>query len=377
MLITTFLAFVAFYAPQPLLPFLAADLNGTPERAATLMTVCFAALAIAPLIYGLVLQRVSTRQVLVLATLLLGLLHLAFAMGQSIEVLVGVRAAQALLFPAIFTAAVTYCSRAGEADATASRVATYVATTILGGFGGRLIGGFASDLFGWRLTFIGIGIALLLTGIGLYVIVRDHALSTHHSKLRDALAILKSRTFAAGYSVIFLVFFAFVSVFNALPFRIVDVQPNAAPSTVSLVYIGYIIGVVIALNITWITRHSGGVPRANAIAVMSFLLGLILSGSTHLGTLIAAGFLMCIGLFTVHASLSGYLNALQPEASSLINGLYIAIYYTAGALGSVLPLILYQRFGWTSLLILVSAALILTFIPLHLLSRYNRSTSAR
>ena len=60
-LATAFASFCAFYAPQPLLPFFAAEFDAALSTVALLLTVCFVALAIAPLGFGVVLQRFSTR----------------------------------------------------------------------------------------------------------------------------------------------------------------------------------------------------------------------------------------------------------------------------------------------------------------------------
>ena len=52
-------------------------------------------------------------------------------------------------------------------------------------------------------------------------------------------------------------------------------------------------------------------------------------------------------------------HASRPDEASVVNGLYIALYYTAGAAGSVLPLALYQAGGWTvfvAAMVLISAA---------------------
>lgn len=363
-LANTFAAFCAFYAPQPLLPFFAAEFQASPARVALLLSVCFVALAIAPLVYGAALQRFSAQRLLTIATLSLALLQFAFAAGQTLNHLLAARCAQALLFPAIFTAAVTYCSRASDASAIARRVSTYVACTILGGLAGRLVGGMLSDAVGWRTTFVVLGLQLLLCAAALTRTDRDQKLPRSTSSWSASLAILSTPTFAAGYTLIFLTFFVFSGLLNALPFRLVEIDPTMPSSTISLVYLGYLVGVVIALNIARIGALLGGAARAMLMALMLFVAGLALGLLPSVAILIAAGFLTSAGMFTVHATLSGALNASRPERSSLVNGLYIAIYYSAGALGSLLPLALYQHTDWYVLTASLGVVCVLATWPL-------------
>jgi YNFM family putative membrane transporter len=161
-LLTTFVAFTALYAPQPLLPFFANEFSVTPTRVALLITVTLIGLAIAPLGIGVWLNRYSAQRLLVIATALLGILQLVFAAAPSFSILLAARIGQSLLYPAIFTAAVTYCSKQGAREALASRISLYVATTILGGLAGRLIGGYVSELTHWTTTFQLLGVVLML-----------------------------------------------------------------------------------------------------------------------------------------------------------------------------------------------------------------------
>lgn len=370
-LITTFAAFAALYAPQPLLPFFAEHFAVSPTRAALLITVSMMALAVAPLAIGVWLRRYSAQRLLVIATLLLGLLQFLFAAAPSFSWLLAARAAQSLLYPAIFTAAVTYCSKQGENSAVAGRISLYVATTIIGGLGGRLIGGYVSSWTHWTNTFNLLGALLLLCSALLFFAARDASLATtERGATWPAIkTVIKDKVFLAGYLMIFLVFFTFVAILNALPFRMVELNPDIKSSSISLLYLGYIVGIVVALFIRPLTRALGGELRTLGFAVGLFLIGLALYGVQNFALMIAVGFLTSAGMFTVHTILSGFLNSRKPEYASLLNGLYISIYYSAGALGSLLPVALYHSFGWAAFLIAMFCSCALSLIPLALLKK--------
>ena len=373
-LLATFSTFAALYAPQPLLPFFAQHYAVTPTHAALLITVTMVALAVAPLGIGVWLQQYSAQRLLVIATALLGILQFVFAVAPTFSVLLGVRAAQSILYPAIFTAAVTYCSKQGERDAVASRIALYIATTIVGGLGGRLIGGHVSNWTHWSTAFQLLGVLLLLCSAGLFFAARDASLPAGDkgATWSATRALLSHKSFLSGYMMIFLIFFTFVATLNALPFRMVEVDPEVSSSTISLLYLGYIVGVVIALFIKPLTQALGGQIRTLSVAVTVFVIGLTLYAIQNLGLMIAVGFLTSAGMFTIHTTLSALLNSLKPESASLVNGLYISIYYSAGALGSVLPVAVYHAFGWNVFLGVMIICCAASIIPLASLGKSLR-----
>lgn len=79
------LVFYALYAPQPLLPVLAETFAVSESRAALLITVSLLPLALAPVAYGFLLQRLSARRVLIGATWLFALSHRAVAAVDDFE----------------------------------------------------------------------------------------------------------------------------------------------------------------------------------------------------------------------------------------------------------------------------------------------------
>lgn len=370
-LVTTFAAFAALYAPQPLLPFFADQFSVSPTRVALLITVTLAALAIAPLGIGVWLQRYGAQRLLVVSTGLLGLLQFAFALSPSFSMLLAARVGQSLLYPAIFTAAVTYCSKQGETGAIAKRIALYIATTIVGGLGGRLIGGYVSSWTHWTITFYFLGTLLILCSIGLFFAARDANLAASNKGATwiATRSIISDNRFLSGYMIIFLAFFTFVAILNALPFRMVEVDPDVKASSISLLYLGYVVGIVVAVFIKPITRAAGGEIRLLALAVLVFLCGIALYRVHNVALMICVGFLTSGGMFTIHTTLSAFLNSLKPESASLVNGLYISIYYSAGALGSLLPVALYHRFGWTVFLVSMFLSCALSLLPLMFLRR--------
>jgi MFS family permease len=86
----------------------------------------------------------------------------------------------------------------------------------------------------------------------------------------------------------------------------------------------------------------------------SMLLINVPSGAAIFATM----FFICGGMFFVHATAMGTMNKLASEHRAIANGLYISIYYAGAALGSWLPGLIYQEFGWGAFTVTLTAAIV-------------------
>ncbi len=347
-LLTVFASFNAMYSPQPLLPFISNTFEVTPTTSALLLTVPFVLLCFSPVLYGAVLQRINARPVLICCSLMLAVTQVAFALASNFQWLMISRTIQAFIYPAIFTAAVTYCSKAGSSEKLEHRISLYVASTIVGGLSGRLSSGYITSWLGWPVIFILNAALLFCCATLLYFSARDALPETRVKSGVLITGILRDGKFISGYLLIFTTFFAFSAILNALPFRMVDIDPSISPAGISLAYSGYILGVIIATNSQKLCRLAGGRVKAMTLSLIVFLIAILSLLPEKNSWLIALSFATASCMFMIHSTLSSYLTSLMPSGASLINGLYISIYYAAGALGSVLPLWIYNKVGWTA-----------------------------
>lgn len=108
--------FSLLYAPQPLLPTLAGEFGVTPAEISLVITVTFLPLALAPLFYGYVLEHVSTRPMLIISGVLLGVLQAGIALAEDWPLFLSLRLAQGLILPALLTALMTYAASMVPSD---------------------------------------------------------------------------------------------------------------------------------------------------------------------------------------------------------------------------------------------------------------------
>ena len=146
-------------------------------------------------------------------------------------------------------------------------------------------------------------------------------------------------------------------------------DPEVSDFVISLGYAGYIVGVVVALRVAWLSRLLGGDLRVIQTGILVFAIGTALFAIPGTLTAIAVMFVFVTGMFMVHSTLSGFLNHLASERKGVVNGLYISFYYAGGAIGSWLPTVIYSQFGWSVFLAVLVAVCMLAAYFAHRLER--------
>lgn len=346
-LIATFLAFCALYSPQPTLPLLANEFGLSPADASLLITITLMPLGLAPIFYGYLIEAIPARTVLRYAILALAFGQLLFAIADSYALLLLSRLLQGLCFPAIFTALMTYCASMTENRDIKRVMGFYIASTILGGFAGRAISGAIASITDWHYTYGLFTLLLLAVWYALRDLQSDAELDFARLDLNAIKNTFHQPHYRYGFLIIFCTFFCFASLLNALPFHLIQLDPAISEFTLSLVYGGYMIGIVIALNSMQITHWLGSEARSIQLGAWLFLAAVASFMSTTTTFAIASMFLLAAGMFLVHSVLSGYLNHTAKSHKGVVNGLYIASYYMGGALGAWLPSFMYSAVGWS------------------------------
>ncbi len=109
----TVVAFSILYQHQTLLPLLAEQWDRPLSDVALITTVTMLPLALAPLLYGYFLERLSSKLVLISGFILLLITQIALSSGPDYAVFLVLRGIEGLLLPAIFTALMTFTSSIG------------------------------------------------------------------------------------------------------------------------------------------------------------------------------------------------------------------------------------------------------------------------
>ena len=218
----------------------------------------------------------------------------------------------------------------------------YVASTIVGGYLGRLLAGWLGDQNDLTTPFLLLALCYLLAIPAILSLRPDSGAGFARIRLPIALSILRLPRFAAAYGMIFAVFFVFTAILTLLPFELRSQDSGITDLQLGLLYSGYLTGLVVSLNIRRLRELFGLTTRLVVIGLSAFGIGtmLLLQGSYLASFLVL--FLFCGGMFLVHTTLSGLLNHSLDRHHGVINGLYLAFYYIGGASVSYMPGFVYE-----------------------------------
>jgi YNFM family putative membrane transporter len=347
------------YATQPIQPLLALEFDISIVKASSFTAVVMFFLAIAPIIYGYILERIDAKRVLMSASLILFVTNIFLSLSVNYEMFLFARVIEAIVIPAILTACMSIL--ASDKENIKLNMSIYVASTVFGGLMGRLMAGIIANEFGWRAVFLALSLALLF---GLYFIKRfrfNVETNMVKAKPMDVLYILHDKRFVLIYLLMFCMFFVFAGVLNILPFRIKELFPDSSESQIGLLYIGYGMGIVVSLTIHKIIKFFKGEVKTILAGILVFALSNIFFVSLKLYTLFITVFILCIGMFIVHTVSTRLANSLKESQKALTSGMYLSFYYIGGTVGSIVPPIIYAQYGWNFTILVFVIVNILIF----------------
>lgn len=358
-LLLTVVGFCILYAPQPLLPSLAAHFDIGPGAASLAITLTMLPLAMAPLLYGYILEGLDARRMLLVSTLLLAVGQLGAALAEDWSIFLGWRLWEGLVLPALYTALMTYVAGSVPREQVRQAMGWYIAATLIGGFSGRAISGLVADVWDWQWA-LGLWVPILMV-MALAMLQLPGDQRSHFGRLDTSIfrEVLAIPGVAVGYLAIFCVFFIFAALLNVLPFRMTALQPDISMLAIGLAYAGYLSGLLVTLNAGRFAVRLGSERRVYRLGLLFYGSGLLIFALPSIGGVHVAMLVFCAGMFLLHTRLSGQLNHLGHERRGVVNGIYIASYYFGGALGSWLPAVLYRQTSWLFFLAVLASMLLL------------------
>ena len=354
--ITTFI-FTIIYAPQPLFAAIHTAFSVSEATISLLISVIMLSLGITPLFYGALLSSISTRRLLQISMLLLAITGLPIFFADSFPMILLARIGQGLLIPAVLTSLMAHISSQFQGEELQRAMATYIGTTILGGLFGRIISAVLATWFGWRWAMLLIALAMLP---GVFIVkgfsgaTRPRFAKAHWASFKQVFKntiLIRLLFFEAGG------FFVFMAIGNSLPFYLNSLSDEISELRVAFMYSGYGLGALIAFSSGRLVRLFGGEARTLLLtfcAYFALMPGFI---STNIHVIFFVMTLFCGTQFMQHSICPGLINRLSESEHGVTNGIYLSCYYTGGALGSYLSVLMYVHVSWTACVVMLMTLL--------------------
>ncbi|WP_277750712.1 MFS transporter [Nonomuraea polychroma] len=431
-------SFALLYAPQPVLPQLAAAFRLDPGSASLAIGVATGALAVAVLPVAALAETVGRRRMIVWSVVVSAVLGLLLPLAPSFPVLLVMRAVQGVAIAGFAGVAAAYLADQVGPGRLAGAVGAMIAGNSVGGMTGRLGTGFAAGPLGWHGALAVVaGVALACALFAALTLPRtpspQHAPSPAHAPAPGAARVpargsapgrapvpvpahdpassgepadgahvergrrahsraahvrpdatwagrprtdsTRAGRRGAGVGVLVpcmvgaLATGAFVALYNAAGFRLAGEPLSLSPAVASLVFLSYAMGTASSAAAGRLAARLG---RTTAL-VTSLIVTVAGSALTLHPSLpaMSLGFaLLTAGFFAAHAIANAWVAAqASPQARGRAAGLYTLCFYLGSGAGGTAGTIVYGHAGWSWLIALTSAWLLLATLAVLLRAR--------
>lgn len=354
-----FSAFLPLYAPQSVLPQLAADFGTTPAAAGAVIGATTLAVALSAPAAGPLTDRFGRKRAMLTAIFLLVPLTLLLTLCRDLSQLLGVRFSQGIALPALFTGAVAYIATRWSGPQAAAMTGLFVSGSAMGGFAGRFVAGLLAEFISWQSGFAALAaLSALCALVVLLWLPADQGrpidgIAAHVAGMRRHLANPRIRAVCAFGST---VLFSMTATLSYVGFHLADPPFLLTASGIGLVFLVYPISASAAPFNGRLIQHFGG--RGAFLAALSVcFLGQMILLLPFLAAVIAGIGVFIAGIFLCQSLALGYVGRAAPVNKGAAAGLYVGFFYLGGSLGAVLPGLSWAAAGWPGCVALVCGAL--------------------
>jgi MFS transporter, YNFM family, putative membrane transport protein len=353
-------SFTNIYITQPVLPVLQHEFSADMVQVSFTVSAVILGIAISNLPFGILSDKLPIHPILLAGGLVVAIAGLVCAYTDTLALLIGARFVQGLFIPALTTCLAAYLARTLPIERLSVVMGSYVSATVLGGLGGRLLGGWIHPPLHWRYAFVSASIMILVaTFVALMVLPKCAASSSVNSKSSSFLKLLGRWELMRIYLCASGSFAIFSAIFNYLPFRLTE-QPFAFSTEITtLLYMVYIVGIFMG---PLAGRFSNQFGSGNTMlaGVVAMLCSLLLILQPYIPAVIIGLLGICAGFFTIHSAAVGALNRRLTSGQGRANALYVMFYYLGGWLGITGSGYAYALKGWDAV---ICICISLLFIP--------------
>lgn len=340
-------SFTNIYLTQPILPVLQQEFGvSTVQVSLTVSTVIFG-IVLSNLFFGYLSDKLPIHPIIMTGGICVALAGIVAALTHDFRLLVAARLLQGLFIPALTTSLAAWLARTLPMERLSVVMGSYVSATVLGGLGGRLLGGWIHPPLHWRYAFFSAaGLILATTVLALLALPRSTACSR---KADGSTASYRSLLLNAELFLYYCcgagAFLMFSPVFNFLPYRLAGAPFYFSTELITLIYLVYVLGIFlgpIAGRLS--TSYGGGTTLIAGTVVLGISQAMLLIPSTYTVVLGLLG--ICAGFFTIHAVAVGLLNSRLSGGHGKANALYVLFYYGGGWLGITGAGFAFEYKGW-------------------------------
>ncbi|MDO9081008.1 MAG: MFS transporter [Desulfuromonadales bacterium] len=368
-----FITFVTLYDVQPLLPLFAREFSVSPAIASLPLSVATIALAVGMLIAGTLSESLGRRQVMTVALLLTSFLALATYLTSSFSSLLALRLVQGLVLAGVPSVAMAYLGEEMDAQSIAPAMGLYISGNAMGGMTGRIGSAFLCDYMPWQTAIALIGvISLVLTLVFFRSLPPSTNFVRRPFRIRYLFTSLYQHLHDPGllclYALAFLSMGGFVSLYNYIGFRLLDAPYDLSQSSVSLIFLVYLLG-SFSSGVVGSLINRFGRNFMIRLTLSTMLVGTLLTlGNSLLLIVLGVGIFTC-GFFSAHAIASSWVGRRARTAKAQASSIYLFSYYLGSSISGTIGGIFWVWGGWNGVAMMISLLILSAFVVAAFLLR--------
>lgn len=362
-----FSTFSLLYCVQPLLPAFTREFHIGAAASSLSLSLSTGFLAVSILCAGALSERVGRRGLMFASITSAALFNMLAAGAPNWDVMLVWRALEGFSLGGVPAVAMAYLAEEIATEGLGFSMGLYVGGTAFGGMVGRIGMSALEEWFSWRTAMLTIGVIDLVAAIAFVMLLptsvrfikRTDLTLRHHLQMWKA-QLLHNRlpsVFAIG----FLVMGAFVTVYNYAGFRLIAPPFNLSSSACGLIFGAYLFGMVSSSTAGALADKLGRAPVLVS-GVLLFAVGLALTLSLSLTSVIVGIVLVTIGFFVTHSVASGWVGHLAGQAKGHAASLYLLAYYVGSSVLGSLGGSFWQHGAWPAVASYVAVLLVLCLV---------------
>ncbi|MEU7010956.1 MFS transporter [Streptomyces sp. NPDC046332] len=373
-------AFALLYSTQALLPAISAEFGATASAASWTVSAATGALALLVLPMSALSERFGRRTMMTASLAVAVAVGLLVPFAPSLEWLVALRAVQGAALAGLPASAMAFLAEEVRPKALIAAIGLFVAGNSIGGMSGRIVTGWAAQMWGWRAGLLAVGLMAVACAVAFRVLIPKARHFTPGSLNPKALAATV-RTHLADpllmrlYAIGALFMTVFGAVYTVIGYRLVEAPFSLPQGVIGSIFLVYLVGTVSSAAAGKLVGRLGR-RGALYLAVGTTAAGLLLSLSGALAAVLLGLVLITAGFFAGHAVASSSVSRTATTGRAQASALYQSAYYIGSSVGGTLGAIAFHTGGWAGTVLLGLVA-VLGVVSITLYGSHSARVQAR
>ena len=356
-------SFTNIYITQPILPVLQDEFGVNPVQVSMTVSIVILGIVFSNLFFGYLADRISIKPIIFAGGICVAAGGTICAITHDFGILIFARFFQGLFIPALTTSLAAWLARTLPVNRLGVVMGSYVSATVLGGLGGRLLGGWIHPPLHWRYAFLSASVLIVITTLLALTALPAQQVKTIETKDEQEgfLSLLMRKDLVSVYACGAGGLLMFSPVFNFLPYRLAGTPFNFSTELITLTYLVYVLGIFLGPIAGRMSNYFGeGNTLIGGTCILGFSFILLLIPSVI--AMVIGLLCVCAGFFTIHSVAVVLLNKKLTRSHGKANALYTLFYYIGGWIGITGAGFAFQKAGWKGVIFFVLCFLVIPLI---------------